>query len=142
MGLLAREDAAVKMRKYNTKSAKINATEVMELRQLAAEGMTHRELGDRYNLSAVQVGRIVRGESRRDLPTVKSEHELEMEMQESLQRFKQENPDLVPIVVPTEGSPIMDKLLTDINEAAKPSKDLDGLLTPELRERAKGYGAR
>ncbi len=49
--------------KDNVRAARLNSDQVAEMRQLYAQGVTQRALGEHYGLSTVQVGRIVRGES-------------------------------------------------------------------------------
>ena len=51
--------------KSNLRAARLTSDKVMEMRTLYAEGMTQRGLGERFGISTVQVGRIVRGESWR-----------------------------------------------------------------------------
>jgi hypothetical protein len=53
-----------KMRKFNTKSAKLNTPQVQELYARLCEGETQGSLAREYGLSVIQVGRIARGESR------------------------------------------------------------------------------
>lgn len=57
-----------KFSRHNSKASKVTAGQVMEMREKYTAGATQRELCQEYNLSVVQVGRIVRGESWRRLP--------------------------------------------------------------------------
>lgn len=50
----------------NRRAAKLTAVKVEEMRLEYELGMTQRELGEKYELSVGQVGRIVRGESWAD----------------------------------------------------------------------------
>lgn len=56
-------------KRYNTRSSKLTIVEVRELRRLYhEEGWSQGRLARKYDLSVVQVGRIVRGESQRSVP--------------------------------------------------------------------------
>ena len=47
----------------NRKASKLSVSEVIEIRQLYAQGrLTQGELSRRFHVSIVQIGRIVRGE--------------------------------------------------------------------------------
>ena len=48
-------------------NAKLSLAEVVEIRQLARRGMTHRRLGSMFGISGANVGYIVRGEAWRHL---------------------------------------------------------------------------
>lgn len=50
----------------NRQAARLGAVEVERMRLWYGQGMTQRELGERFGLSVVQVGRIVRGECWKD----------------------------------------------------------------------------
>jgi len=50
----------------NRQAARLGAVEVERMRLWYEQGMTQRELGERFRLSTVQVGRIVRGECWKD----------------------------------------------------------------------------
>lgn len=50
----------------NRRAAKLGAVQVEQIRLWYGQGMTQRELGERFKLSVVQVGRIVRMESWKD----------------------------------------------------------------------------
>lgn len=50
----------------NRQAAKLGAVDVERMRLWYEQGMTQRELGERFGLSVVQVGRIVRGECWKD----------------------------------------------------------------------------
>lgn len=45
------------------RNARLTPDKVREIRQLYEQGLTQRELGKQFGVSAVQIGRIVRGES-------------------------------------------------------------------------------
>ena len=69
----------------NTKSAKISALQVMEMRvRYRQQGITQGRLAAEYGLSVIQVGRIVRGESWQDVPELQASQN---EMQASLERL-------------------------------------------------------
>ena len=54
---------------HNTKGAKISNDQVLELRQLYhEEGWTQAQLARKYQVNVNTVGRIVRGESRQQVP--------------------------------------------------------------------------
>lgn len=62
----------------NTKSAKLTATAVMDMRESYASGTcTQGDLARKYRISGVQVGRILRGESWTSLPLPGSPDSLE-----------------------------------------------------------------
>ncbi len=50
----------------NRQAARLGAVDVERMRLWYEQGMTQRELGERFKLSTVQVGRIVRGECWKD----------------------------------------------------------------------------
>lgn len=87
-----------KMRKYNTRSAKLSNSQVIEIRQHYADGWSQGRLAREFDMSVVQIGRIVRGESHRGLKSFKSERELRLEaenlvidpqeLRESIERVK------------------------------------------------------
>ena len=58
-----------KFHRKNTASAKLTASMVLDMRAEYAEGATQGDLSRKYEISVVQVGRIVRGESWQNLPT-------------------------------------------------------------------------
>lgn len=68
----------MKMRKHNTRAAKLKPADVFDIRAAYSGGATQRELAQTYHLSVVQVGRVVRGESWAQYtnPTVEDEQEL------------------------------------------------------------------
>lgn len=53
-----------KLRKYNTKSQKLNTEQVRQLYNDLMDGMTQSAAARKWDLSVIQVGRIARGESR------------------------------------------------------------------------------
>jgi len=55
----------------NRKASKVTAVMVEEMRRAYEQGVTQRELGERYRLSVGQVGRIVRRESWQDTGVAK-----------------------------------------------------------------------
>jgi hypothetical protein len=52
-----------RFRRGHTKAAKVTAVIVQQMRKEYDQGATQGELSDKYGLSVVQIGRIVRGES-------------------------------------------------------------------------------
>jgi len=52
-----------KYRVGNSRAAKLRPEQVLKMRELYEQGMTQRELGEIYDMSVNQVGRIVRNES-------------------------------------------------------------------------------
>jgi hypothetical protein len=52
--------------RHNSRAAKLNASQVAEIRQLYEEGWSQGRLCREYGMSIGQIGRIVRGESWRD----------------------------------------------------------------------------
>ena len=54
----------------NLRHAKLSNEQVFEMRKLYAEGWTQRALADYFDMSVNHVGRIVRGEARRSVPTL------------------------------------------------------------------------
>lgn len=59
------------------RSAKVTPEAVQQIRALYEQGMTQRELGERFDLSAGQIGRIVRGESWAQFRRPLTKNELE-----------------------------------------------------------------
>ena len=57
-----------KFHRKNGASAKLTASMVLDMRAEYAEGATQGDLSRKYEISVVQVGRIVRGESWQNLP--------------------------------------------------------------------------
>jgi uncharacterized protein YjcR len=64
----------------NRRHAKVNADAVIDIRKLFADGMTQRELAQRYDVAVGTIGRIVRGESWKTLPMIRTEQEIEHDM--------------------------------------------------------------
>ena len=62
----------------NRQAARLGAVDVERMRLWYEQGMTQRELGERYRLSVGQVGRIVRRESWQDTGVAKRFVEREM----------------------------------------------------------------
>jgi transcriptional regulator with XRE-family HTH domain len=58
----------------NTRAAKLSNEQVFELRGLYAEGATQAHLARRYGVTTNTVGRIVRGESRQNVPLPEENH--------------------------------------------------------------------
>jgi hypothetical protein len=124
----------------NSKASKLTNEQVFEIREKyfrEEEDYTQGRLSREYHVTVGTIGRIVNGLSRQNVPMPRpgpTQEEIaasQAKLQAYLARDAQERED---------------KLVGDIQKEydakVKPSKDLDGLLTPELRERAKGYGAR
>ena len=91
--------------KRNTGARKLNLAEVEQIRKHYGEGATQSLLGKMFNISVVQIGRIVRGESwptgagSRALSPLEAEKILQSAL--ALQERLKENPDLVmPASVP------------------------------------------
>ena len=83
----------MRLRRYNTRAAKLTADKVMLMRSAYAGGATQSELSLRYGLSIGQIGRIVRGESWQQLPTVETDNEIADRLaRESLAEKGQGNP--------------------------------------------------
>lgn len=57
-----------KFHRRNSASAKLTVSRVLDMRAEYGEGATQGELARKYQISVVQVGRIVRGESWQNLP--------------------------------------------------------------------------
>jgi hypothetical protein len=74
-----------------TRLYKMTPEKVMEIRELYEKGRTQRSLAKDYGISAVQIGRIVRGESWAGLPT---RQEIDA-LQDALQ-------DAKPVDLPTD----------------------------------------
>jgi len=77
----------------NTKSAKLNAGQVMEIRaRYRKGGITQGQLCQEYGVSVVQIGRILRGEVWQNVPDPVTEEDLNasaarlMEVQKGLSR--------------------------------------------------------
>jgi hypothetical protein len=49
--------------RHNSRAAKLNASQVYDIRRKYNEGMSQGQLSREYNISSGQIGRIVRGES-------------------------------------------------------------------------------
>lgn len=121
----------------NTRSAKVSATQVLEMRQLYAEGWTQGKLSREYRLSIGQVGRIVRNESWNQLlETPKSKVELARESEELFKKLQKEGlvrtsassppPDPFDLELPedTEGDGL-GRLQELVNEIDKPNQALN-----------------
>lgn len=63
-------------RMQNSKAAKINAADVMKIRELYGIGWTQSRLCREFQISIGQIGRIVRGESWQQLPKIATEEEI------------------------------------------------------------------
>lgn len=114
----------MKFRKHNTRSADLTAPEVLEIRRLYhKEGWTQRQLSHQFDVAAVTIGRIVRGESWRHLP-----------MQEEPDPIKLSHAE--PIDLPQD---LQDKLMKEL--AAMPSADepiTEDAIERYLKEKGEG----
>lgn len=64
------------------------AQEVMRIRELYAAGWSQGRLAREFQRTVGTVGRIVRGETHQQLPTVKSEEQIAAEAKEAKERFQ------------------------------------------------------
>jgi hypothetical protein len=59
----------------NTRAAKLKPMDVLNIRQMYADGWTQSRLSRTYGISIGQIGRIVRGESWQQFTTIRTEHD-------------------------------------------------------------------
>lgn len=62
--------------------------EVMRIRELYAAGWSQGRLAREFQRTVGTIGRIVRGETHQQLPTIKSDSELASEAEEAKKRFQ------------------------------------------------------
>lgn len=124
-----------KSQRGNTRAAKLTNAQVMEVRQRYAEGETQGALCRAFGMSVVQIGRIVRGESRRNLPVVKGEHEMELEARASAERMAAMHGLSLP---PTAEPPsLADKLMAEAQAVRDRGRGAERALE-ELAQPAEG----
>lgn len=67
-------------RQSNTRAAKLRPQDILDIRTRYASGETQGRLSRDYQISLGQIGRIVRGESWQQLPTQRTDQDIQMEM--------------------------------------------------------------
>lgn len=131
-------------RQANMKAAKLTVSQVLEIRKLYAEGWTQGALCKQFSVGVNQIGRIVRGESWKNLPqTLMNQQELMksaarmMELQEAVQRGDI-GPDQPPIEAPVSSG--LDRLETEADRIAREQFGAFGGVEKALDELKGGEG--
>ena len=131
-------------RQGNMKAAKLTPSQVLEIRRLYAEGWTQGALCRQFSVGVNQIGRIVRGESWKNLPqTLMTKQELMksaarmMELQEAAQRG-----EIEPEQPPTGEAPLpgMNRLETEADRIAREQFGAFGGVEKVLDELKGGEG--
>lgn len=77
-----------KFSRHNTRSAKLTAAQVLELRQKYAAGMSQSELSREFQVTIGTIGRIVRGESWQNFQRITPPAELTDRAMQSQERMR------------------------------------------------------
>lgn len=102
----------MKFTERNTRSAKLTASQVQEMRSKYAQGgYTQGRLAREYGISVIQAGRILRRESWHTLANEPSQDEIAA----SLARLQKE------LGTPPNGPALVDKMLDEANRKANPA---------------------
>jgi len=102
----------------NRRSAKLTPTQVLEMRQMYADGATQGQLSRYFGRSVGQVGRIVRGEQWQDYAQVPTDQEIEHNLALA--------PPVDPEVLAASMARLTEKLAVPAEEdTATPTDDLE-----------------
>lgn len=120
-----------KFNQHNTKSAKLTASQVLEIRVAYADGTTQGSLARKYNISIGQIGRIVRGESWNSFQQVETDQAIERRMVSDSATAVPATADEIQAsqerllkMLGREQTPALNKLLTEINEGPETARRL------------------
>jgi transcriptional regulator with XRE-family HTH domain len=122
-----------KFSKHHTRAAKMTAEMVFKMRQRYAEGASQSELADEFDLSIVQVGRIVRGEAWRSVANpakMLSEEELAAVGRRLLETQREVNASKGQPPIEQSDS-VLERLQRDVAAERKPADELDKFLNPD-----------
>lgn len=105
---------------HNSRAAKVTAEMVLRMRLEYAKGATQNELADRYDLSVVQVGRIVRGESWRHVANPAKALSAE-ELAAVARRLIDIRPDVEQVA--PEGETALERMQKDVTQERRSAVD-------------------
>ena len=118
-----------KFGKNHSKAAKLTGTQVMEIRARYLEGETQGSLCREFNVGIAQIGKIVRGEAWKGLPTPQR-LATDAELNEGAERLVKLSAEVIRKEIEAQ-TPGINRLDTETEKAFKPQKDLDKFIKGE-----------
>lgn len=110
------------LKRHNTRAAKLEPSQVLEIREKYAADWTQARLSRHFGVSVIQIGRIVRGESWQHLSMVETQSDRRME--EALSHM--ELPSFPKEEVEASQARLLARLAEDVSKER--SSDPEGLI--------------